>query len=773
MGYDRYTRGNNEFNELMMDRHYQQYSDDEINIKDLLFAILSYRWLVISSFLLFTLIGILYCRYTVDTYSTKATLLISEDQSTPSSFINDNEYQFLFNENRNGEDNISIFKSTLVLNNVVETLGLTYEYSRKQAFHEDEVLMKNTLPFNLSFKDEMVNQQCVLRYTNNLVVIEINDKSFTFPKSEMKFENSVFLYRKLIATNLGVDSYLIHHYTMNEAVERLKSNYSVSQSNESNSYEISYSGPNKKLNLYILRGIVDGIQHNNLIEKQSIYQMAIDYIDVRMLDLSQKIDSLNFVISNFKVENNVFMPESQTNAVLTNLDEIEMKIFNNILQSELSTKLLHDLAQQESFNLLPNDLGIENVNINQMVFEFNKIILEKNNLIDATEKNPLVVQLQNQLIDLRTNILNSVRIYKSKLEMKLARYNEYRNTNNSLAGAIPMREAELGNLERDIMVVNNLYSFLSQKRVEAAISLSSLETNIKLINEVGYDFVRTSNKSGHLALFSFLGFMLPAGFSLIKYFIRQSMVDADFLKEKVGSDRFLGVLRYIKDSNAEEKGLIQHELLSRIYHNMRLKNFDLEKGNTIMITSCIKNEGKTFTAYNFSKYLSSLDKKVVLLGLDLWNPDLYQHFNADPKAEGLKNVLNSFIGTFEKTKISEDNLDVLLTGTDKTEWNSFIDHENFNKLISYLKRSYDYIVFDTAPLQMKVDSLKLLEKSDFILHVFRKNYSQKKCVQDALEYQKKYCLEGVGYVMIDDSKPDKLLNKYGYGYGNGHGYGMA
>ena len=78
---------------------------------------------------------------------------------------------------------------------------------------------------------------------------------------------------------------------------------------------------------------------------------------------------------------------------------------------------------------------------------------------------------------------------------------------------------------------------------------------------------------------------------------------------------------------------------------------------------------------------------------------------------------------------------------------------------------------------MKVDSLKLLEKSDFILHVFRKNYSQKKCVQDALEYQKKYCLEGVGYVMIDDSKPDKLLNKYGYGYGygygNGHGYGMA
>ena len=95
------------------------------------------------------------------------------------------------------------------------------------------------------------------------------------------------------------------------------------------------------------------------------------------------------------------------------------------MQSELSVKLLNEVKKQKSFELLPTEIGIENENINGMIFQFNKIILEKNNLlVDATEKNPLVIQLQNQLIDLRSNIINSLHIYINKLNMKLNRYND-------------------------------------------------------------------------------------------------------------------------------------------------------------------------------------------------------------------------------------------------------------------------------------------------------------------------------------------------------------
>jgi hypothetical protein len=159
------------------------------------------------------------------------------------------------------------------------------------------------------------------------------------------------------------------------------------------------------------------------------------------------------------------MPDTQTNSVLADINDINHKLFKNSLQSELSLKLVDEVEKQDSFELLPNDIGIENENINQMVSQFNKIIIEKNNLlVEATEKNPLVIQSQNQLIDLRSNILNSLQIYINKLKMKFNRYENLKKKNNSIVGVIPIRGAELSNLERDLLLVTNLHSYLSQKK---------------------------------------------------------------------------------------------------------------------------------------------------------------------------------------------------------------------------------------------------------------------------------------------------------------------
>ena len=131
------------------------------------------------------------------------------------------------------------------------------------------------------------------------------------------------------------------------------------------------------------------------------------------------------MISNYKVSNNFFDQDAQSKTELTNLFEIDNQIFNNSIQIELSTKLLRELKKQEKFKLLPTDIGIENKNINNMVNLNNNIIIEKNNLIiDATEQNPLIIQYQNQLSELRSNILNSLNIYIDKLKTKSTIFND-------------------------------------------------------------------------------------------------------------------------------------------------------------------------------------------------------------------------------------------------------------------------------------------------------------------------------------------------------------
>ncbi len=117
----------------------------KIDIIAILFTFLSNRWLIISSVIIFTIIGFSYNYYHQDIFKTNATLLISEDQSDPSSFINNNEYQFLYNNNLESEDHASIFKSTLILKKVVEKLGLNYRYFKKNRWKANEAFNKRVI----------------------------------------------------------------------------------------------------------------------------------------------------------------------------------------------------------------------------------------------------------------------------------------------------------------------------------------------------------------------------------------------------------------------------------------------------------------------------------------------------------------------------------------------------------------------------------------------------------------------------------------------------
>ena len=132
--------------------------------------------------------------------------------------------------------------------------------------------------------------------------------------------------------------------------------------------------------------------------------------------------------------------------------------------------------------------------------------------------------------------------------MKLNRYNDFKKKSNSRVGIIPIQGAELRNLERDLLLVNNLYSYLSQKKEEALINLSSLESNIKLINQVDYITEKESSKSKIFAVFLFTGFFLPVGFSLSLFFVRTFFVDIEYLKEKLIDINFLGVVKFTKDN---------------------------------------------------------------------------------------------------------------------------------------------------------------------------------------------------------------------------------
>ena len=747
------------------------FDDDEIDFIPLLIEIVRHRFIIILGVFIFSIFGVLYYKLSSDIYTTNATILINDSQSDPSSFINNNQYQYLFENNVDNEDQISLFKSSLILNQLVDDLNLDIKYYRKHLFKQDEQILKESLPFSIEFKNPSQETKYIVEYNNKDVKVIIDDLDFSFLKTNVEFQNKYFKYKLKDLKKTESKKYRIIYLNKQDVIEEIKSKYFIVPVKNSNTYNLSYTGTNKDLNYKILDGIINQIINYNISEKKKVYELSINFINTRTKNLEKKIDSLNFLISNFKVSNKFFEPETQTESELINLIEIDDQIFNNSIQIELSTKLFKELEKQENFTFLPTDIGIENENINKMVNLYNNIIIEKNNLIlDATEKNPLIVQYQNQLIELRSNIFKSLNIYIDKLKTKSKIFDNRKQTRNFQVNSFPVMEAELKNLERYIVIQTNLHAFLNQKKEEALISISSLTSNIDVINEVDY-LIDKKSKKFYVLAFPITSIFITIGSIFLIYFIRTLFVDEEFLKQSLKNVNFLGIIRYTTNNSSIKNQSLYYESLRRIFYNIKNQFINPKnEGTSVMVTSCFKNEGKTFTAFNFSKFLSTLNKKVILIGTDLRNPDLLKFYGEIKQPKGLTNIIanNNHISLVSKYKFQRDNFDTIFVGTKTNNVVDIFNSEKFDEIISYLKTQYDYVIFDTAPFMLMADSLELFKKSDYILNVFRKNYSPKKAVNYFKEHINKYNIKNVGYVITDDTKPDKLIDKYGYGYGYGY-----
>ena len=114
---------------------------------------------------------------------------------------------------------------------------------------------------------------------------------------------------------------------------------------------------------------------------------------------------------------------------------------------------------------------------------------------------------------------------------------------------------------------------------------------------------------------------------LCLFFLRGFCVDIEYLKKELTNCNFLGIVKYSKEIASKEIKSVQYELFKRIYHNINMLIPKSEKGTSIIITSCIKNEGKTFTATNLATIFAMNNKKVLLIGCDMRRPSLHKIFN--------------------------------------------------------------------------------------------------------------------------------------------------
>lgn len=195
---------------------------------------------------------------------------------------------------------------------------------------------------------------------------------------------------------------------------------------------------------------------------------------------------------------------------------------------------------------------------------------------------------------------------------------------------------------------------------------------------------------------------------------------------------------------------------------------------TLLVTSSFSGEGKSFLSTNVGAVLGLAGKKTIIIEMDIRKPKVLSGLNME-KGPGLTNFL---IGKAELADLirkvpDAENLYVLGCGPIPPNPSELLLSEKVEEMFVWLKKEFEVVIVDTAPVGMVSDAQTLSKFCDSTLYMVRQGHTFKKQITLIDEFYTQHKLPKVA-VVINDVKLKTGYGYYGYGrYGYGYGYGYG
>jgi len=762
--------------------------NDSIDIiKEIRYYLFFWPWFLVTV-LMFGFGAYFYLRYADNFYQTSATLQVKDSSSDPSSFLTEGAAMFDFGKVK--IDNfITQLSSKSNFAEVVDRLDLqTQVYISGRV--RQSLVFGDEIPFKIVFKTQQTYQDIRLVLKPSEGMLELGDQTTSFDFL-LPFETDEFVLTVNADKVKTSQEFLIHRSSRDRTTESLSKIFQITRSSRTgDNIDLTLQGPNIQRSEAIINTLIEVAQQQEITDKQEIFALSIDFINNRLITIKTEIDSLTRQTTGFKSDNLIFSPEVQTKAALTSISTIDQQQFNLTTQKALAESLKKNLNNQADFSLLPSNIGLESANVNVLVLSYNELVLRRKNLLNgASTRNPLVIQMSGQLSDLKTNIFSSVDNYLSNIDTSLGKYKEFENRTNSNVSKIPELEAALLGFERQFQIAEKLFLFLLQRREGASISYEATVPNTRVINDAYTDFVPVAPKKQIIFLGAILvGFLIPFGVLYLLKLIDTKIHTREDLEKLIPNLDIMGEVPFVEDiqSITDSRGIFAES--SRVIRSNISFKLNKDQTNIILCTSSIKGEGKTLTAFNTAASYVATGKKVLLIGADLRNPQLHTLINLDRKSnlKGLSTLIaNASLevskDAIETLDLFNNQLDIILSGPIPPNPAELLNSKFFLNLLADLKKSYDYIIIDSAPLLLVSDTLPLLEHADLVLYTTRAHYTEKRLIPfiKGLVEDKKATNIGVvfngikvgasSYYKYGYSYRYSYQYKYNYGYGYGYG----
>ncbi len=528
--------------------------------------------------------------------------------------------------------------------------------------------------------------------------------------------------------------------------------------------------------------LLEMYNRNTNNDKNEIAQKTAEFIDERIGIISKELGSTEADLETFKRDAGITDLSSDAQIALTGNAEYEKKQVENRTQISLVEDLKKYLGHNE-YEILPSNVGLKDITLAAQIDRYNEMLIERKRLLrTSTENNPAIINLDTSIRATKANVqatlegtLQGLFITKADLDREAKRY--MRRISDA-----PGQERQYVSIARQQEIKAGLYLMLLQKREENAIMLAATANNAKIIDDAIADVIPVSPKRSIIYLAALcLGIVIPV---VVIYMIdlTKFKIEGRADVEKLTSVPIAGDIPLTDEKNTKEGSIAvfenQNNLMSETFRNIRTNiQFMLQNNKkVILVTSTVSGEGKSFTSANLAISLSLLGKKVVIVGLDIRKPGLNKVFNLSSKEKGITQYLaNPEMDLMSLVQLSDvnRNLYILPGGTVPPNPTELLARDGLDKAIEILKKNFDYVILDTAPIGMVTDTLLIGRVAELSAYVCRADYTHKAeytLINELFHEQKlpNLCtiINGV------DLKKRKYGYYYGYGkYGKHYGYG--
>ncbi len=683
---------------------------------------------------------------------------------------------------------IELLKSRKLVSQAIQTLPLDILYEQQKFIGKRKYYSRSPikvtlaegahLPYNIEFDLAVKDERSFL------ISYEVMDEEYATNGKfgePLSLEGVTFSVNKVpeyAAAVVPGSTFLFKTPHPQIFLQKVLDNLTVVQLNNAPSVlNVSYKDFSPELASDLVSALCSAYVAYDIEQRGRIYAQTLNFINAKEQELKDTVALLEYEIAKFKRNNRIVDIESQVKVEIDQLQELEVQKQELQLQllnvRSLSAELHED---RQVSNVTYNLQGIVDPNLNNLISRLNELYIERSSLGSRyTATSPAAISLENQISEVKRSIEANIAQAQSKISDRLNFYNNQIANLGSKIGDLPEAQRKYVNLVRDFEVKENVYSFLQTKRLETAVLMASVVPSARIIDEPMAPVEPVILPVYIYVILGTLGLLAAVGLVFVYSFFDNTIYDRQTIElltdipviGTIFKDKSKGEYPSV-DSLADPYSLF-NESLRALRASLQFLASD-KKSKLVTVSSSVVAEGKTLICSSLAGLIAALDKKVIVLDLDMRKPKIHKALGTD-NDYGMSTILNGqdHMSKAIRRFSSNHNFDFITAGPVPHNPAELIQSDLFYALIDELKLRYDYILVDTSPVGLTADAIPLLKIADINLYVIKAGFSKQSFVKVLENLKMKRKINNL-YVVLNSYDPtqssyDNIENsKYYKGY---------